>query len=65
MNTHAYHCIIGSNSFDRQHTTPRTVIQQRLSNAAYDDCHIAISLELEQLKCEKYVLCGGTIPPLD
>jgi hypothetical protein len=33
-------------SFDLQHTTARTVIQQRLSMAAYDERHITISREL-------------------
>jgi hypothetical protein len=33
--------------------------------AAYDEHHIAISHELEQLKCENALLYGGTLPPLD
>jgi hypothetical protein len=49
--------------FDLQHTTTRTVIQQCLCMATYDECHIASSCELTQLKCENDLLCGGTIPP--
>jgi hypothetical protein len=52
-------------SFDLQHTTTRIVIQQRLSMAAYDECYIAISRELAQLKCENDLLHGGIIPPSD
>jgi hypothetical protein len=33
--------------------------------AAYDECHIAISREPTQLKCENDLLRGGTVPPLD
>jgi hypothetical protein len=52
-------------SFDMEHTTARTIIQQRLSMAAYDECHITISHWLAQLKCENDLLRGGTTPPLD
>jgi hypothetical protein len=52
-------------SFDLHHTTTRTVIQQRLCMAAYEECHIAISCELTQLKYESDLLRGGTIPPSD
>jgi hypothetical protein len=33
--------------------------------ATYDECHIATSHELTQLKCENDLLRGGTIPPSD
>jgi hypothetical protein len=49
--------------FHLEHTTTRTIIQQRLSMAAYDECHIAFSCELAQLKCENDLLHGGTVPP--
>jgi hypothetical protein len=49
--------------FNLQHTTARTVIQQRLSMATYDEFHIATSRELTQLKCENDLLRGGTVPP--
>jgi hypothetical protein len=52
-------------SFDLQHTTARTIIQQRLCMAAYEERHIAMSRELAQLKCENDLLRGGTIPPSD
>jgi hypothetical protein len=52
-------------SFDLQHTTARTVIQQCLGMVAYDECHIAISRELAQRKCENDLLHGGTVPPSD
>jgi hypothetical protein len=52
-------------SFDLQHTTAKTVIQQCLCMAAYEERHIAISRELAQLKCENDLLCGGTVPPSD
>jgi hypothetical protein len=52
-------------SFDLQHTTARTIIQQCLCMAAYKECHITISRELTQLKCENDLLRGGTIPPSD
>jgi hypothetical protein len=39
-------------SFDLQHTTTRTIIQQCLYMAAYEEHHVAISHELAQLKCE-------------
>jgi hypothetical protein len=52
-------------SFDLQHTTARTVIQQRMCMAAYDERHITISHELTQLKCENDLLHGGTVPPSD
>jgi hypothetical protein len=52
-------------SFDLQHTTVRTIIQQCLCMAAYEECHTAISHELAQLKCENDFLCGGTVPPSD
>jgi hypothetical protein len=52
-------------SFDLQHTLARTVIQQRLSLAAYD-VHISnISHELAQLKNENDLLRGDTVPPSD
>jgi hypothetical protein len=52
-------------SFDLQHTTTRTVIQQCLSMATYDEHHISIAHELAQLKCENDLLCGGMVPPSD
>jgi hypothetical protein len=52
-------------SFNLQHNLTRTVIQQRLSMAAYDEHIITISHELVQLKRENDLLCGGTLPPLD
>jgi hypothetical protein len=52
-------------SFDLQHTTARTVIQQRLCMAAYEEHHITISHELAQLKSENDLLHGGIIPLLD
>jgi hypothetical protein len=52
-------------SFDLHHTTTRTVIQQRLCMASYEELHIAISRELTQLKCENDLLYGGTVPPSD
>jgi hypothetical protein len=52
-------------SFDIQHTTTRSILQQCLCMAAYEECHIAISHELAQLKCENGLLHGGTIPPSD
>jgi hypothetical protein len=52
-------------SFNLQHNLTRTVIQQRLSMAAFDEHHIAIPHELEQLKHENALLHGGTLPPLD
>jgi hypothetical protein len=33
--------------------------------ATYEECHIATSHELAQLKCENDLLRGGTIPPID
>jgi hypothetical protein len=50
-------------SFDLQHTTTRTIIQQRLCMAAYEEHHITISCELAQLKCENDLLHGGAVPP--
>jgi hypothetical protein len=55
----------GQYSFDLQHTTARTVIQQCLTMVAYDERHIAISHELAQLKCENDLLHGGIVPPSD
>jgi hypothetical protein len=52
-------------SFDLQHTTARTIIQQRMCMAAYEEYHIAISRELTQLKCLNDLLHGGTVPPSD
>jgi hypothetical protein len=52
-------------SFNLQHITARTVIQQHLCMDAYEERHITISRELAQLKCENDLLHGGTIPPLD
>jgi hypothetical protein len=52
-------------SFNLQHNLARTVIQQRLSTAAYDEHIITISRELAQLKCWNDLLCGGTVPPSD
>jgi hypothetical protein len=43
-------------SFDLQHTTTRTIIQQSLCMAAYKECHIAISHELTRLNCENDLL---------
>jgi hypothetical protein len=40
-----------------------TVIQQCLCMAAYEECHIAISRKLTQLKCENDILHGGIVPP--
>jgi hypothetical protein len=45
-------------SFDLQHTTTRTVIQQRLCMAAYEERHIAISREDD-------LLYSCTVPPLE
>jgi hypothetical protein len=50
-------------SFELLHTTVRTVIQQHLCMAAYEECHITISHELAQLKCENDLLCGVIVPP--
>jgi hypothetical protein len=33
--------------------------------ATYDECHIATSHELTQLKCENDLLRGGTVRPID
>jgi hypothetical protein len=52
-------------SFNLQHNLVRTVIQQCLSMAAYDEHHIAISHEIEQLKHENDLLRGGTLHPSD
>ena len=52
-------------SFDLQHTTARTVIQQRLCLTAYEKRHISISRELAQLKGENDLLRGGTVSPSD
>jgi hypothetical protein len=46
-------------SFNLQHNLARTVIQQHLSMAAYDERHIAISHELALLKGENDLLHGG------
>jgi hypothetical protein len=51
--------------FDLQHTTARTVVQQCLGMAAYEERNITISRKLAQLKCENDLLRGGTIPPSD
>jgi hypothetical protein len=51
--------------FDLQHTTARTVVQQCLGMAAYEERNITISHKLAQLKCENDLLRGGTIPPSD
>jgi hypothetical protein len=52
-------------SFNLQLQTTKIVVQQRLWMAAYDECHIATSRELAQLKCENDLLHGGTVPPSD
>jgi hypothetical protein len=52
-------------SFDLQHTTAKTITQQCLCMAAYDECHITTSIELMHLKCENDLLRGSTIPPSD
>jgi hypothetical protein len=50
-------------SFDLQHNTTTTVLQQRPCMAAYEECHISTACELAQLKCENDLLSGGTVPP--
>jgi hypothetical protein len=52
-------------SFNLQHNTAMTVTQQRLYMAAYEECHIAISCELAELKCKNDLQRGGTSPPID
>jgi hypothetical protein len=52
-------------SFNLQHNLARTIIQQRLSMALYDEHNITISHELEQLKRENALLHGGTLPHSD
>jgi hypothetical protein len=49
--------------FNLQHSTDTTVIQQRLYMAAYEERYTATSRELAQLKSEKDLLCGDTVPP--
>jgi hypothetical protein len=50
-------------SFDLQHNTTMTVLQQRLCMATYEEHHISTSCELAQLKCENDLVYGGTVPP--
>jgi hypothetical protein len=50
-------------SFDLQHTTARTIVQQRLCMATYEERYNTISCEFTQLKCENDLLCGGIVPP--
>jgi hypothetical protein len=52
-------------SFNLQPNTTTTVVQQCLCMAAYEECHIATSRELAQLKCENDLLHGGTVCPKD
>jgi hypothetical protein len=52
-------------SFNLQHNLARIIIQQCLSMAAYDEHNITISCELEHMKRENALLCGGTLPPSD
>jgi hypothetical protein len=52
-------------SFNLQHNTAKTIIQQHLCMAAYEEHHIATSCELAQLKCDNDHLRGGTVPPPD
>jgi hypothetical protein len=52
-------------SFNLQHNIAKTVIEQRLCMAAYDEHHITASCELAQLKCENDLLRGGTVPHSD
>jgi hypothetical protein len=49
--------------FNLQRNTDTIVIQQRLCMVAYDERYTATSRELAQLKCEKDLLRGGTVPP--
>jgi cell division protein FtsB len=51
--------------FNLQHNTARTIMQQRMRLAAYDEHNAAISHELEKLKHENALLRNGTFPPSD
>jgi cell division protein FtsB len=51
--------------FNLQHSTARTVLQQRMRLTAYDEHNTSISRELEQLIHENALLHSGTLPPSD
>jgi hypothetical protein len=46
-------------TFNLQHNTATTVVQQRLCMTTCEERHFV------QLKCENDLLCGGTVPPTD
>jgi hypothetical protein len=50
-------------SFNLQHNTTTTVIQQCLCMAAYEERHITTSCELAQMKCENDLLRDGMVLP--
>jgi hypothetical protein len=49
--------------FNLQHNTARTVIQQCMHFAAYEEHTATTSRELERLRHENAVLCNSACPP--
>jgi hypothetical protein len=51
--------------YNLQHNTVKTVVQQHMCLAAYNEHNTTISNELEQLKHKNALLHSGTLPPSD